>query len=74
MTEPNFGRRNVKEFCTSGKEVMKAHDRYVAEPGSPVIDSVLTWSSYYTLVFTSLCAFAPGTAAAAVIQVTEIIV
>lgn len=73
MTKSAFGRRDVKEFSTGDSELVKAHMAYTGTADTPLIDRVLTWTSYYTLVFVTIAAFAPDQAAAAVLTVRAVL-
>lgn len=67
MTDNAFGRRIVKQFTATGEQVATRVPAKARPKGPPMIDRALAWSSYLTLVFTSLVAFAPDATAAAVI-------
>ncbi|QKV19425.1 hypothetical protein [Oricola thermophila] len=83
MTKAAFGRRNAKVIASSADAVLKEHAEYRAgakaektaaknRDGS-LIDRMLAWLSYYTLVFVSTVAMTPDTAAAAVMKVRQVV-
>lgn len=75
MAHPGFGKRNVKQIELSTKKAAKVHADYVrkASPQKrkprkrpPLAECIVTWLSYYTLVFVTIATHAPDAAAAAI--------
>ncbi|GAB4352502.1 MAG: hypothetical protein Kow0026_10070 [Oricola sp.] len=82
MTRPAFGQREAKALDDAPQSTLKDHARYVrgSTPGKKprrrdgsVIDRVLAWLSYFTLVFTAVVALTPDSAAGAVVTVHRIV-
>jgi len=83
MTRPTFGQREATKLAHPQTIALKAHADYV-RAGSPhkeagkkrdgsLVDRMLAWISYFTLVFTAMVTLTPDGAAAAVVTVHDIV-
>ena len=73
MNQPVFGRRDKKEIAAERGSVVRAHAEYKKEKRVSMIEKIMTWLSYYTLVFATVAAFTPDSAVAAVLGVGQIV-
>lgn len=83
MTRPAFGQREAKKLVYIQTSALKEHADYVRgdaprkktrrrRDGS-LIDRMLAWLSYFTLVFAAMVTLMPDNAAAAVFTVHQIV-
>lgn len=83
MTRPAFGQREAKNLVYSRNSAVKDHAEYVrtATPSKKsrrrrdgsLLDRLLAWLSYFTLVFATMVTLMPENAAAAVFTVHQIV-
>jgi len=75
MAHPGFGKRNVKKIELTTDKAIKVHADYMKKaspPGRkprkrpPLAERIVTWLSYYTLVFVTIAIHAPDAAATAI--------
>jgi hypothetical protein len=83
MTRSTFGQREAKRLAHTQATALKAHAEYV-QGGAPrhkhdkrrdgsLIDRMLAWLSYFTLVFAAVITLTPDSAAAAALTIHSIV-
>lgn len=83
MTRPAFGQREAKKLVYIQTSALKEHADYVRGGTSgkkprkrrdgSLLDRMLAWLSYFTLVFAAMVTLMPDNAAAAVFTVHQIV-
>jgi len=83
MTRSTFGQREAKRLAHTQATALKEHAEYTRggasrdKPGKrrdgSLIDRMLAWLSYFTLVFAAMVTLTPDSAAAAVLTVHTIV-
>ncbi len=75
MAHPAFGKRTVKPIELGRDKAIKVHADYVRKGSPPrrkrrkrppLAERIVTWLSYYTLVFVTIASQAPDVAVAAI--------
>ncbi len=83
MTRPAFGQREAKKLVHTQTTALKDHAEYLRNAAprkntrkrrdGSLLDRMLAWLSYFTLVFAAMVTLVPDNAAAAVVTVHTIV-
>ncbi|MAZ18454.1 MAG: hypothetical protein CL535_19270 [Ahrensia sp.] len=81
MAHPGFGKRNAKRIDLTTDKAIRVHSDYVRKASPPgrkpkkrpaLAERIVTWLSYYTLVFVTIATYAPDAAASAICGLNQL--